>query len=922
MKKITSSSGLTSVFAAVLVAVLVSVSFAEDPGRSELLELKTKIKNIENKIEQYKNCVSQERPGEIILYQDPSTSDCMAITTASFTDYLKENGHTTSEIGERLAIWDEKSSQVKKGFEESIVLMGSELHELRDKLTQLEKADASLETEGMPAAVRFDYVVGHAEADGRGAELHLAIDGARVKGGMTAKPVCKTGIRLPKTQITFSGKIDGPWEQQGSVITADWKGGDYSCDGALMKEYPQEGALTIQMRSQETPSGPEYFVFLKRTVSSSYGFVFKPLGKISKPRKSDISGDWLDTIHPFVLNSSHKYRNEPPGNSIPVAKERKDDVSYGGNFTFTRLDDNKYKAQYAGKWDGIALTQGNKVIIDIDINISDATFKMNWDLVLSADGAKAVGTWASSDGESGKAVLVKSKPEELIYRGIAAGDSRPATVKFQIAGNGMTGTAEIGSICLQNIHLGGASISFTGKLSGKWESKTGSIDGTWQGTDHMCGKDMPNNGSFRLFYKDDGKPVIHFRLKGQRGQYGYNLTPHNKVYASGNATPLVTEPDKPEKPPEDEKSPEPEEPLTPDDLEQEKVEGILPFPRELSAASGGQIERPGIYVVIKDTAEQRKMDPDSLEWKPDKGVDLKDENIVVSDKMKVGDILFITATAKIGIKTFSTKVKIRVVEDAKTGTYSGSVYFEYGAVMKNRTDIPRRPVWARVELRHRLGAGGVYDKTETGPSGEFVFKNVPRGYYKAWAVEIAPTQLPNGYKLKNPMGPWPGYRGDMPDDMELADKAGKPVENWDVTHKGVPIEVVQPKTASSMAGKVYGRVTHKGQGVEGVKVMADIDGGGEHYEFRSNSDGEYVLDFEHASPGSYRIQAEKYITPGWARCGDLLDVAKSKRQEPVKVLVPVNAFNGKEMNIEVETRKEIFGACSDEEPPSLPGRSR
>jgi DNA-binding transcriptional MerR regulator len=183
MKKITIFSGLAFVCAAALTAVLVSMSFAQDPSRSEVNELKDKIKNMENKIEKYKNCVSQERSGTIILYKDPSTSDCMAISTASFIDYLKEKGLTTSQITERLANWDQKSSEIKKNLKQSITLVGSELKELKDNLSRIEKRPSSGakgaagEMEKMPAGVKFPYTSGRAEADGRDAELHLVIEG-------------------------------------------------------------------------------------------------------------------------------------------------------------------------------------------------------------------------------------------------------------------------------------------------------------------------------------------------------------------------------------------------------------------------------------------------------------------------------------------------------------------------------------------------------------------------------------------------------------------------------------------------------------------------------------------------------------------------------------------------------------------------
>ena len=97
-KKAIINSRVFSVMAAVCATVCIgaatSIPFAQDSGSSDVVELQDKIKNIENKIEQYKSCVSQERPGEIVLYQDPTNSDCVAITTASLADYLKEKGLT------------------------------------------------------------------------------------------------------------------------------------------------------------------------------------------------------------------------------------------------------------------------------------------------------------------------------------------------------------------------------------------------------------------------------------------------------------------------------------------------------------------------------------------------------------------------------------------------------------------------------------------------------------------------------------------------------------------------------------------------------------------------------------------------------------------------------------------------------------
>jgi len=712
MKKTTMVSGVALVFVAAFIVFMISSSFAQGSKKSEVLDLEDRIQSTEKRIEQYKGCIAQERPGEIILYQDPKTSDCMVITTGSLKEYFKEKGLTPSEIQENLARLDETSSEIKKRLEKDIVAMGSELYELRDDLAKIRKEAGLTGTTGLSAAVRFDYVGGRAEADGREAELHLIIDGSKVQGDMTARSVCEIGIRLPKTQISFQGAIDGPWEDKKSLITADWKGGDYGCDGGLMREYPQEGTLTIQMRqdSNSDPSDPRYGVFLKRIASSPYGFVFKPLGKTNKPETP-----------------------EPGDGSGDIAGVWEEETTQG-IWTFTPLDIDRYKARFEGEdvqSEGIAQRRGNQVVIDITVDGID----VHYDLVLSSEGKKAVGHWTSSDGQREDTVLVfKSAPptagKELTYTGVAAMDDRPATVTFNIIGNDVTGRAEIGSICQQNIHLGGASITFRGKLSGTWESKTGSIDGAWEGTDHMCGTDVPNSGTFKLFYKDQGKPVIHFRLKGERGQYGYNLIPHNAVYASGDATPPGDDPVKPIQPTPPEKPVKPPPTVTPDELDKDQVTQILALPDEVVAAPGGQTQMPDIYAVMKDTGVQLKMDPGSLTWTPDKGIEFKDGMIVVSDKAQTGDIFLITVTAKIGLKAFTAKVRIRVVEDARTGAYSGKVYFTYSPLLQNKAGFPSSPAWAEVELRNRLGSGGVYARTVTGPSGEFVFKDVNYHYHQ------------------------------------------------------------------------------------------------------------------------------------------------------------------------------------------------
>lgn len=63
---------------------------------------------------------------------------------------------------------------------------------------------------------------------------------------------------MAEADIAFAGTVDGLWEDKDSVINTDWKGGEYGCNGGLMKECPREGHLTIRMRSNKNPSQPDY----------------------------------------------------------------------------------------------------------------------------------------------------------------------------------------------------------------------------------------------------------------------------------------------------------------------------------------------------------------------------------------------------------------------------------------------------------------------------------------------------------------------------------------------------------------------------------------------------------------------------------------------------------------------------------------
>lgn len=126
----------------------------------------------------------------------------------------------------------------------------------------------------------------------------------------------------------------------------------------------------------------------------------------------------------------------------------------------------------------------------------------------------------------------------ITYSGQAAADPRKATMKLTIAGNQATAHVSMQSICAQNIRVGGADIDLVGSLGGPWESPGTAINGAWTGVDHHCGSDDANQGQFTFFLKDIGmgKTVLHLRVNGKNGQYGWNFTPTGKVYTGvGNA---------------------------------------------------------------------------------------------------------------------------------------------------------------------------------------------------------------------------------------------------------------------------------------------------------------------------------------------------------------------------------------------------
>lgn len=124
---------------------------------------------------------------------------------------------------------------------------------------------------------------------------------------------------------------------------------------------------------------------------------------------------------------------------------------------------------------------------------------------------------------------------EISYSGQAAADPRQATMRLTLVGNQASARVSIQGVCEQNVHLGGADLTFTGTLSGQWESMGGSIDGPWQGVDNFCGSQVPNQGQIKFFMKEgwNNTTFLHLRITGNNGTYGWNFTPTGKVYDTG-----------------------------------------------------------------------------------------------------------------------------------------------------------------------------------------------------------------------------------------------------------------------------------------------------------------------------------------------------------------------------------------------------
>jgi hypothetical protein len=520
------------------------------------------------------------------------------------------------------------------------------------------------------------------------------------------------------------------------------------------------------------------------------------------------------------------------------------------------------------------------------------------------------------DGSGGFAPAATPAPKtvELVYDGHAAADGRAARINLAIEPDGaVTGTITIQSVCEPNIHLGGADLTFNAQLSGTWESSDGSIDGTWSGIEHFCGTDVPNSGTLKFFRKVEAgaNPVLHLRITGKNGRYGWNFPPTDRVYVTATGTAPSDEAEgqatKPDQPPVEGEPP-------PEDLDPERVSGIVILPPEMPVGVGARAELPQVYAILGDTADKVPVPFEAITWSTERGLSVDGGEFEVSSNSKDGDKLRFSVKVALSLTKVFTANGVVLVSSAQLGSIAGAVSFHYSSPLY-RGD-PRRPFRAEVELRPARG-GPPLRRMTTGPDGSFRFDRLPQGGYQVVATTLRSDPFPTGYKLRAINGPWYGPTNWIPEER-FAFKPDPETAVWDHTSAWIEIAVVGPDFDPPDA--VTGRVLYHDQGVAGVTVRANRVGPeGGQTSVTSGKDGSYTLEIDDLEPGTYWLRAEKYVVARWAGPDDLLDVASARDQHSVLFTVPFFGVDEISIDIEVLTRNEIFGGeRTPEQPVELP----
>jgi hypothetical protein len=511
---------------------------------------------------------------------------------------------------------------------------------------------------------------------------------------------------------------------------------------------------------------------------------------------------------------------------------------------------------------------------------------------------------------------------QITYYGQAAGDGRQARIELVFDGADVTGTIWIETVCEDNVRLGGADLSFAANLSGgDWESKDAEIDGTWQGTEHFCGTDVANDGTLKFFLKDDGyfDPILHLRLTGKRGRYGWNFRPSGRVVVEkpGNVIGLdgdVISPGK-KNPDGTKKADTKKVPPGEEEIDPDKVTGFQLMPRVMWLKPGESMEVPVVRAILGDEARLVWMPETALEWSVGTGLERKDGKFFVAAGAKDKSEIPYSVRIRFGHHDTTLKGRVKVVKDVPLGSIAGGIYFDYSpSIIPN----PRlRPLSAEAELHFGTRIGGTGRVVKVGADGKFFFDNLRADSYRVVVRSLVPPKFPNGYELDTGSAPWSSNTITIGEQPRLY---SAPVEIWKHDTVAVYAKVVLPPDT---AGAIYGRVYQRDKGVGGVTVWAhQVGSSGVKRSVTSRSDGFYLLKIDDLSGGTYVITAEKYVRDGWAGPDDLLDLAKNKREDPILVSSPLSDPRGVEIDIELDTRYAIFGGSkTPQEPISFPGEN-
>ncbi|MBY6161254.1 carboxypeptidase-like regulatory domain-containing protein [Mameliella alba] len=538
---------------------------------------------------------------------------------------------------------------------------------------------------------------------------------------------------------------------------------------------------------------------------------------------------------------------------------------------------------------------------------------------------------ATPEGNSWSAPQVGRTAEghtKITYYGQAAGDGRKARITLIFSGPTVTGTVWIQRVCETNVRLGGADLTLRAQLSGAWESKDARITGDWEGTEHFCGSDVRNHGTMEFFLKDDGyfDPVMHLRIIGERGRYGWNFKPAGRELIedpSAGAYVFPTDDEDPVVPgAKDDDDPDgagdkDDKPRLPwrDPIDPDQVTGLELTPGILFLKPGDSRRLPWVIALIGDDsgASDRRVPDENLQWVLPPELEILDGKLKLSAMVK--DEKEIPFAVKIRIEEFEDEVqgRVQVKLDEPLGSISGVVVFDFDPSLPAMRGA--RPRSAVLELIPRGKTPGERQRFRVGPDGRFEFRNLPKGIYWVEARSVVPPDFPQGYSLDKTKTWW-----STPITLGLETGLySKSPPVWDHKTAVVTVFVTRPKPKD---GHIWGRVIYRDKGVGGVMVMAHNTADSDiHAETASRPDGSYQLLIDDLPDGEYWIRAEKYLKPRVAGPDDLLDVRTNRLGDAILVHSPLSDPRGVEIDIEVDKRHAIFGGPRETPHiPILPGK--